>query len=44
MAENEDHVRLTDEALTGTNTVKVTLSTNPLSSGTCYVALYLEVN
>jgi len=28
--------------LVGANTIKVTLSTNPLSSGTCYVTFYLE--
>lgn len=28
--------------LIGTNTIKVTLSTDPLSSGDCYVTLYLN--
>jgi len=42
MAENETHVIVTSVPLVGINTVKVTLSTDPLSSGTCYVTLYLE--
>lgn len=43
-AESNTHVYSPDPAvpIVGTNTVKVTLSTNPLSSGTCYVAMYLE--
>jgi len=28
--------------LVGTNTVKITLNTDPLSSGTCYVTMYLK--
>jgi len=42
MVENETHVRTVDFPIVGTNTVKVTLSTDPLSSGTCYVTIYLE--
>lgn len=42
MAEDDDHVRLVDEPVVGDNTVKVTLSADPLSGGTCYVGLYLE--
>ena len=43
-AENAVHVSSPDPAipLVGTNTIKVTLSTDPLSSGTCYVTMYLE--
>ena len=40
MAEDETHVRTVNVPLVGENTVKVTLSTNPLSSGDCYVTLY----
>ena len=42
MAEDETHVRTVAVPLAGDNTIKVTLSTDPLSSGTCYVTLYLE--
>ena len=42
MAEAITHVRTVDIPLTGQNTVKVTLSTDPLSTGTCYVTLYVE--
>lgn len=42
MAEDDKHVRLVDEPVVGNNTVKVTLDTDPLSDGTCYVTLYLE--
>ena len=42
MVENETHVRLVDIPLVGENTIKVTLSTDPLSDGTCYVTLYFE--
>lgn len=42
MIENDVHVRTVDELLVGENTIKVTLSTDPLSDGTCYVTLYLE--
>ena len=44
LAENTVHQLSLDPAivLIGTNTVKVTLSTDPLSSGSCYVTLYLE--
>lgn len=41
MAENTDHVMVTEQPLVGDNTIKVTLSTDPLSSGTCYVSMYL---
>lgn len=39
MAENETHVRTISVPLVGTNTVKVTLNTDPLSSGSCFVTL-----
>lgn len=42
MAENTDHVMATEKPLTGDNTIKVTLSTDPLSSGTAYVTVYLK--
>jgi len=42
MAENDTHIRSVSVPLVGENTVIVTLSTDPLSSGTCYVTLYLE--
>jgi hypothetical protein len=42
MVENETHVRTVDFPIVGTNTVKVTLSTDPHSSGTCYLTIYLE--
>lgn len=41
-AENTVHVITTDIPIVGENTVKVTLSTDPLSSGTCYVSMYVE--
>jgi len=43
-AEDDTHIYSPDPAIpiVGTNTVKATLSTDPLSSGTCYVAIYLE--
>ncbi len=44
MAEDETHVRTTNESMVGENTVTVTLSEDPLGSGTCYVTLYLEGN
>jgi len=44
MAENDTHVMVTSVPLVGTNTVKLTLSTNPLSSATAYVSIYLEGN
>lgn len=42
MIESETHVRAVNEPLIGENTVKVTLSTDPLSDGTCYVTLYVK--
>ena len=42
MAENDDHVMVTSVPLVGTNTIKLTLSTDPLSSATAYVTIYLE--
>jgi len=44
MAENDTHVMITSVPLVGTNTVKLTLSTDPLSSATAYVSIYLEGN
>lgn len=44
MVEDEIHVISTSIPLAGEYTIKVTLSTNPLSSGTAYVTLYLEGN
>ena len=41
LAENADHVMFAARPLVGDNTIKVTLSTDPLSSGTCYVSMYL---
>ena len=41
LAENTNHVMFAVRPLTGDNTIKVTLSTDPLSSGTCYVSMYL---
>ena len=41
MAENDTHVMVTSVPLVGTNTVKLTLSTNPLSSATAYVSIYV---
>jgi hypothetical protein len=43
-AEDDTHIYSPDPAIpiVGSNTVKVTLNTDPLSSGTCYVAIYLE--
>lgn len=43
-AESNTHVYSPDPAIpiVGSNTVKVTLNTDPLSSGTCYIAMYLE--
>ena len=42
MAEDAVHVELVSEPVVGENTVKVTLSTDPLSSGTCYLTFYAE--
>ena len=44
MAENDTHVMITSVPLVGTNTVKLTLSTDPLSSATAYVSIYVEGN
>ena len=43
-AENNTHVYSPDPGvpLVETNTVKVTLNTDPLSDGTCYVTMYIE--
>lgn len=43
-AENDIYVLKPDPSvfILGTNTIKVTLNTDPLSSGTCYLTLYLE--
>lgn len=42
MVKDDDHVMITNVPLVGTNTVKLTLSTNPLSSAIAYVTIYLE--
>ena len=42
LAENTTHVMSAVKPLVGLNTVKITLSTDPLSSGTCYVSLYIK--
>lgn len=42
MVEDETHNMVTTTPLVGDNTVKVTASTDPLSSGTCYVTMYME--
>ena len=42
MAKDDDHVMITNVPLVGTNTVKLTLSTNPLSSAIAYATIYLE--
>jgi len=44
MIENETHVMVTSVPLVGENTVKLTLSTDPLSSATAYVSIYLHGN
>jgi len=43
-AENDTHILAPDPGvpIVGTNTVKLTLSTDPLSAGTAYATLYLE--
>jgi len=45
-AENDTHILAPDPGvpIVGTNTVKLTLSTDPLSAGTGYVTIYLEGN
>lgn len=42
MVESQVHNRDTNVSLTDENTIKVTLSTDPLSSGTCYLRFYVE--
>lgn len=42
MVKDDDHVMITSVPLVGINTVKLTLSTNPLSSATAYATIYLE--
>jgi len=42
LSEGSTNVIATEKPLVGENTVKITLSTDPLSSGTCYVAMYLR--
>ncbi|MCK4788127.1 MAG: hypothetical protein KAV87_30570 [Desulfobacteraceae bacterium] len=42
MAENADHVMAAEKPLVGDNTIKVTLSEDPLSDGTAHVSLYLR--
>jgi len=42
LAEATVHVLSTEKPLIGKNTVKVTLSTDPLSSASCYVTMYLQ--
>jgi hypothetical protein len=44
LAENTIHVMTTEIPLVGDSTVKVTLSGDPLSSGICYVSMYLRGN
>lgn len=41
LAENTDHIMFAKRPLVGDSTVKVTLSEDPVSDGTCYVTLYL---
>ena len=45
-AENDTHILAPDPGvpIVGTNTVKLTCSTDPLSSGTGYITLYMEGN
>jgi len=45
-AENDTHILVPDNKaqIVGTNTIKITLSTDPLSSGTAAVTIYLEGN
>jgi len=45
-AENDTHIIAPDPGIpiVGTNTVKLTCSTDPLSSGTAYITMYLEGN
>lgn len=42
LCEDETHVRITEVQLIGDNVFKVTLDTNPLSSGSCYLSGYLK--
>ena len=42
LVENETHVMITEVQLMGDNTFKITLDTDPLSSGTCYLTAYLK--
>lgn len=42
LSENSTNVIATERPLVGDNTVKITLSSDPLSSGSCYVTIYLR--
>lgn len=42
MVENDTHVMFAERPLVSSNTVKVTLSTDPSSNGTAYVSMYLK--
>ena len=42
LVESGTHVMITEVELVGDNTFKVTLSTDPLSSGICYLSVYLK--
>lgn len=42
MVESSSHVMAAEKPLIGDNTVKVTLSVDPLSDGTAYVTIYLK--
>ena len=42
LVEDEDHVIITEVPIIGDNTFKVTLDTDPLSSGDCYLSVYMK--
>ena len=42
LCEDKTHVRITEVQLMGDNVFKVTLDTDPLSSGSCYLSGYLK--
>ncbi|MCK4814688.1 hypothetical protein KA005_02870 [bacterium] len=42
LVEDESHVIITEVPIIGDNTFKITLDTDPLSSGTCYLTVYVR--